>query len=250
MFALEWKVCLLTLLYEQRMKNNLINSQTFYKFELCELFHLFIYFNIFKEIKYSLRKLQLHISCTLHLFWMNYPLKRCVLILLSILCIVSDLFTSCKVCVCVMSLMSCSCNTWISVCHMPFILKIPDRKLLSLVPSHVTFVPSVFTILPPHNTPSQQHTITPPCPCCLHTMGLWCQRRAAPAHLLHSTEPVYGSNDDEEEEIQVQGGFRAGRAVVGSLRQRGPLLQSATAGRRLLRGVLPVIQPQLPGPVN
>ncbi|CAB1419903.1 unnamed protein product, partial [Pleuronectes platessa] len=41
---------------------------------------------------------------------------------------------------------------------MTFNLKIPDRKSLSLVPSDVTVVPSVFAILPPHNT--THHTIT------------------------------------------------------------------------------------------
>ena len=46
--------------------------------------------------------------------------------------------------------------------------------------------------------------------------------------------------DDEEEEIQVQGGLRAGRAVVGPFRERRSVLQGPAAGRGLLRGVIPV----------
>lgn len=47
--------------------------------------------------------------------------------------------------------------------------------------------------------------------------GLQCQRRAKLEHLLDSAESVYGFNDDEKEEIQVQGGLWAGRALLGPL---------------------------------
>lgn len=43
----------------------------------------------------------------------------------------------------------------------------------------------------------------------------------ASSHLFGT---VYGFNDDEKEEIQIQSGFWVGRALLGPLCQRRPIL--------------------------
>lgn len=91
-----------------------------------------------------------------------------------------------------------------------------NRKLtaiMSLVFSYLIVVTKSFAILPQNTTlsPLQHNEVV------MSAAG----KIGASSHLFGT---VYGFNDDEKEEIQIQSGFWVGRALLGPLCQRRPIL--------------------------